>query len=134
MTPLPPYHFLFHSCTTITTTTTIAAATTTTTTTTQKRQVVVGHPSALALDPCWRRLLEHAADRGGWFGAGCPELGVGLNGTDPASGTESGTFLEHVHGLLEKGGVLLGGAAAGDVYPDLGSLTLGGESQWRVML
>ena len=51
--------------------------------------MVVGAPDALVPDPCWCRLLEHCAATGGWFGAGCRALGVGLNGTDPSEGTDA---------------------------------------------
>jgi hypothetical protein len=32
----------------------------------------------------------------GWFGCGCPELGVGLNGTDPTDGTDASALLDHI--------------------------------------
>jgi len=92
--------------------------------------VVVGAPAPLCRDPCWRRLLEHVVSRGGWFGAGCAELGVGLNGTDPSAGTDGAALLDHIAGLGSAD--LLGGGDVGTVYPS--GVSYGGESEWRVML
>jgi hypothetical protein len=91
--------------------------------------VVVGSPEALFLDPCWRKLLDHIAGKGGWFGTGCASLGVGLNGTDPSEGTDASALLDHIAGL---GSHLLGGGDVGSIYPS--GLSFGGESAWRVML
>jgi len=57
---------------------------------------VVGSPDVLIQDPCWNRVLEDCVSRNGWFGCGCPELGVGLNGTDPSDGTDADALLDHI--------------------------------------
>jgi hypothetical protein len=58
--------------------------------------VVVGSPEVLLQDPCWRRVLERCVASKGWFGCGCSELGVGLNGTDPTDGTDASALLDHI--------------------------------------
>jgi len=101
--------------------------------------IVVGSPDVLVQDPCWRRYLEHCASERAWFGCGCDELGVGLNGTNGLDGSDPTALLEHLGSLNLEGNSLLGGAAVEEVYPDLGtSAGLGGqyndEKEWRVML
>lgn len=86
--------------------------------------LIVGDPSVLVRDACWRALLEACVEADGYRGCACEELGVYEEG-EAGEGGGVDDFLEAV----EATGALGAGCAALDMmyaYRD--------DPEWRVVL